>query len=156
MINVKIPGRFELNLKYAIFDMNGTLTTAGILPIEVKNKLIELAKKIKIIILTADTFGKAKDVFSGIDLELHILKSENTSVEKLTFIESLGSNSCVTFGNGYNDRLMIEKSALGIVVLGDEGTNKETLNNADIVVNSVITGINLLLDEKRLIATLRN
>jgi len=58
-------------------------------------------------------------------------------------------------GNGANDRLMLAKAALGIVVLGSEGTSVQALQNADIAVKDINEGLELLLQPKRLVATLR-
>ncbi|MDK2854315.1 MAG: hypothetical protein PWQ92_1209 [Thermococcaceae archaeon] len=58
-------------------------------------------------------------------------------------------------GNGNNDVRMLENAELAICVIGDEGASVEALLASDIVVKDVKDAINLLLNEKRLIATLR-
>ncbi len=156
MISIEIPGQTELLLKYAVFDMNGTLTTDGIIAEETKKKLQILADKLKIIILTADTFGKAKTVFKDSSTELHILDNSIPGAEaKLNFIEKLGVEHCVAVGNGSNDFLMLKHSALGIAVTGEEGLSVKAVCNADIVVKRIDDAIDLLLNTKRIKATLR-
>lgn len=61
----------------------------------------------------------------------------------------------VAVGNGMNDRLMLRTAALGILVLGNEGTSVQALSSADIVVKDILDGLDLLLNPKRIIATLR-
>jgi len=74
---------------------------------------------------------------------------------KAGYVENLGAEFTVAVGNGANDRLMLAKAALGIVVLVPEGTSLQALQNADLAVPDIATGLDLLLRPKRLIATLR-
>ena len=155
MIIVNIPGKGELRLKYILFDMNGTLTVDGKLKNSTKKKLVKLSKIVKIYILTADTFGTAETVFSDLPVELFIVDKNNGEQSKENFLKKLGEKNCATVGNGYNDRLMLEKSALGISVLMDEGVCREALESSDILVKNIDDAIDLLLNVTRIIATLR-
>ena len=155
MIKVKIPGRGELNIEYVLFDMNGTLTTEGILLESTKKRLESLAKKVKIIILTADTFGKAKETFNGIDVELHIISSGLGSKAKLEFLKNIGEKKCIAVGNGNNDALMLKNAEVGIAILGDEGLSVKACLKSDILVKDIDNAIDILLNGKRIIATLR-
>lgn len=58
-------------------------------------------------------------------------------------------------GNGVNDALMLARSALGIVVTGPEGTSAKALQAADVIARDIIVALDMLLNTKRLIATLR-
>jgi len=155
MIKIDIPGKKKLELKYAIFDMNGTLTVDGKILESTKNKLIELSKKIKIFILTADTFGKAKKVFYDLPVNLTIIDKNNGSEAKKDFIDSLTPFYCVAIGNGFNDTLMLKFSGLSIAVLMEEGLSVSAMKEADIFVKHIDNAIDLLLNPKRIIATLR-
>jgi soluble P-type ATPase len=61
----------------------------------------------------------------------------------------------VAIGNGANDAAMLSTAALGIAVLGPEGTARESIEAADVVVTSIEIGLDLLLNPRRLVATLR-
>jgi soluble P-type ATPase len=61
----------------------------------------------------------------------------------------------VSFGNGNNDLSMLNSSALGIGIIGNEGMYSKVFNNGDIIVNNIVEGIDLLLNPLRLKATLR-
>jgi soluble P-type ATPase len=50
---------------------------------------------------------------------------------------------------------MLKNAILGIAVIGDEGCSTTTLLQSDITTNSIEDALMLLLNEKRLIATLR-
>jgi soluble P-type ATPase len=76
-------------------------------------------------------------------------------MEKAAYIYELSANSCVAVGNGNNDANMLKDAALGIALIGDEGCSTKTLMNSDIVCKTVGDALELLLNEKRLIATLR-
>ncbi len=155
MIKIDIPGRETLYIKYALFDMNGTLTVDGKILESTKHKLIKLSKKIKIFILTADTLGKAKDVFDKLPVELTIVDKENGGASKKNFIDKLGCHNCVAIGNGFNDTLMLESAKIGISVLMEEGICTRTIEKSDIFVKHIDDALDLLLNPKRIIATLR-
>ena len=70
-------------------------------------------------------------------------------------VQELGPTSVVAFGNGANDAGMLRLAALGIAVLGEEGVALTALQAADVLAHGPISAINLLLQPKRLIATLR-
>jgi len=61
----------------------------------------------------------------------------------------------IGIGNGNNDCSMLEKSELGILVIGKEGASTKALLKSNLVVTDIKDAINLFLNEKRLIATLR-
>ena len=63
--------------------------------------------------------------------------------------------TCVCVGNGRNDILMFRSAALSIAVMDAEGMYGKLAMEADICVRSMEEGLDLLLHEKRLIATLR-
>jgi len=155
MIQIDIPGKGKYTFKYAFFDLNGTLSVDGIIKISTLNLLKKLSKKLDILILTADTFGVADKLFKNINVKLIKLKTQNGASEKKEIIEKYGPEYCVAFGNGYNDHLMLEKAKLSIIILQEEGLSIKSLQNADILVKNIDDGINLLLNEKRLIATFR-
>ncbi len=58
-------------------------------------------------------------------------------------------------GNGYNDHLMVKEAALGIAVIGREGAARETISNANVVVNELVDALDLILKPFRHQATLR-
>jgi soluble P-type ATPase len=70
-------------------------------------RLNKLAELVKVHILTADTFGKARAELKDIKCEVHILSGENHDVQEEEFVNKLGADSVVAFGNGNNDRKML-------------------------------------------------
>lgn len=155
MIEINIPGYRTLNLKYLVLDYNGTLAVDGILEDGVKELLNRISKEMKIYVVTADTFGKAKDGLSGIECKLSILPKENQDTGKLEFVRRLGSEHVVCMGNGRNDRMMLEEAALGVAVILREGAAFKTLTAADIVCTDIVSALELLLNPLRMTATLR-
>jgi len=75
--------------------------------------------------------------------------------QKAKYVEELGAEYVVAFGNGKNDRKMLKKASLGIAIMLEEGCAVETLLNADIIVKSPVDAVDLLLNPKRLVAVLR-
>ena len=155
-LNISIPGWGQLDIKYLILDLNGTLALDGKLLPGVKKRLKHLSTIFeRIFILTADTYGTVAQVFQNLPVQIHRIASLNGAVEKQMFVKNLNSKYCVTIGNGVNDSLMFKEAALSICILGEEGTAVEALLNAHIIVNNINDALDLFLFPKRLVATLR-
>jgi soluble P-type ATPase len=76
-------------------------------------------------------------------------------LQKEKYVENLGEDQVIAIGNGRNDSLMLQKAALGIAVMQQEGMYSPLSGHCDILCNSVTDALNLLLKSKRIIATLR-
>jgi soluble P-type ATPase len=155
MIGIDIPGWGNIEIENIVLDLNGTIATDGKIPSEVKEKINSLSKKTKIYILTADTQGTASVEISDMEVELVKVSEKDSAEVKLRVLESLDPTSTVAIGNGNNDHLILKEAALGIAVLGDEGISASTMKNADVIVKNISDALNLFLNPKRLIATLR-
>ncbi|MDL1969930.1 MAG: HAD family hydrolase [Candidatus Desulfofervidaceae bacterium] len=155
-LNISIPGLGNLNFKYLVLDLNGTLALDGKLLPGVTERLQKLNESFKkIYVITADTHGTATEVFKGLPVEIYKITSSTETAEKQAFVKALGSDVCIAIGNGANDALMLRESGLGICVLGKEAAALSTLLNADVVVQDINDALDLLLFPKRLVATLR-
>ena len=121
----------------------------------VRGQLNEIAKFLKVHILTADTFGKAKEELKGVNCEIFILKGKDHDVQKEEYVKKLGADSVVAFGNGNNDRKMLKVARIGIAVSQGEGCAVDAITSADIHVTSANIGLDLLLHPKRIKATQR-
>jgi soluble P-type ATPase len=154
-IRLDIPNSGIYNLEIAVFDFNGTLALDGHLSEWVKQKIELLAKQLEIHILTSDTFGRAQQECQDLPVRLKILESQNHTNEKASYLAQFGHKQVVAIGNGANDQLMFEAAALGVAVIGPEGCCCQALLSADLVVSSVDDAIDLLLNPKRIVASLR-
>lgn len=152
---IDIPNRANLPLDTIVCDYNGTIAKDGKVQKSILELFTRLEKEYKIYVITADTFGSVKSQLAGYPCEISILTTDNHTKEKATFLTKLGQANCVAFGNGSNDAQMLHTAALGIAILGDEGCAKETLLASDIICKSIQEGLEILLNPKRLIATLR-
>jgi soluble P-type ATPase len=156
MIKVDIPGRGSLELEHLLLDYNGTLALDGYLSESVPDLIARLAEFLEIHILTADTFGRVRAACVDLPVEIQIVSGDQGSLDKEKITRQLGLDQVVAIGNGYNDRLMLETSALGILILGPEGCATKALLSADVVVKSIEEALELLLFPQRLVATLRS
>ncbi|NPV89560.1 MAG: ATPase P [Firmicutes bacterium] len=155
MVSVEIPGTGAIELEYLLLDYNGTLALDGNLIATVTERLLKLSQSLKIIVLTADTFGLVRVMCESLPLEIRIVDPLEGGLEKGRIVKELGPDRVVAIGNGYNDRLMLKECVLGILIIGDEGCSIETMQNADVAVKNIETALDLLIYPKRLIATLR-
>jgi soluble P-type ATPase len=156
MIEITIPGYGTLPLDHLVLDYNGTLACDGELLDGVKPSLERLAASLRVHVLTADTFGKAKSRLAGIPCDVSILPVDHQDRGKLAYVEKLGPWGCVAMGNGRNDHLMLKASALGIAVILAEGAAINTLTAADVVCTNIVSALQLLENPLRLTATLRS
>jgi soluble P-type ATPase len=155
MVKVEIPGYGPLELEHFVTDFSGTLSEDGVVLPGVREKLNELSSKLKIHVLTSDTFGRAEKELNGVNCILHVLKGEGHVFQKEKYVLNLGADGVVALGNGNNDANMLRAAKLGICVCLKEGCSVEALTASKIFVLSPADAIDLLLYPKRLIATLR-
>ena len=156
MINIDIPKQKKIKAEHLVLDFNGTIAIDGKLIPNVKDILNHLSKKIKIHILTADTFGSSENELLGTNCSINILKPSTQDKQKMQFVTDLGKDNVIAIGNGTNDSLMLKTAVLGIAVIQEEGASFKSLQNADVICNNIIDALNLLSKEKRIKATLRN
>ena len=155
MLEIVVPGSDTLRLDHLVADFNGTLATDGVLLPGVADALRNLASRLTIHVVTADTFGHAHDALEGLPVKLIILSSGPHDIAKRRYAEQLDARRCAAIGNGRNDRLLLAAVALGIAVIQAEGTATQTLAAADIAVPDILAALGLLLHPLRLVATLR-
>ncbi len=155
MIEIAVPGWKDLTLEHLLLDYNGTLACDGRFMEELRAPLTELADRLTLHVVTADTHGTVSRELEGLPCRLVILPPEGIDRGKLAFLRSLGCDRSACIGNGRNDALMLREAALGIAVLQQEGASVQTLTAADIAAPGIEAALNLLLHPKRLIATLR-
>jgi soluble P-type ATPase len=155
MIEIDVPGFEKLCLQSLVCDYSGTLSIDGKLIEGVLERLNELSDNLDIYIITADTHGRAKKELLGVNCNLTKIDTENEHLKKEQFIGELGADNVIAIGNGSNDRKMLKVAKVGIAVCLDEGVSTRAVLSSDIVVNSIIDALDLLLKPNRLIATLR-
>ena len=155
MFEIDVPGFGLVRLEHLVTDFTGTLSVDGMLVPGIREQLGKIAEFLKVHVVTADTFGKARGELEGVNCEFHLLHGEDHDVQKKDYVTKLGTEKVVALGNGNNDRKMLKVVRIGIVVCLKEGCSKDALTSADILVTSANDALDLLLNPKRLKATLR-
>jgi P-type E1-E2 ATPase len=149
---IEIPGGDPMRLDHLVLDLNGTLSDRGVLLPGVAERIDLLAPDLQVHLVTADTFGSAAELAKGLALSVTVIHSGD---EKATFVRKLDAEATAAIGNGRNDEAMLSAARLGIAVIGPEGAASDALRAADIVCRSVTDALDLLIDDRLLIATLR-
>jgi len=155
MLDLAIPGFKQLSLEHLVLDFNGTLAMDGMLLAGVSDRLRSLAGRLRIQVVTADTFGHAREALAGLEVELTVLGPDRQAEAKRDLVGRLGPQRVAAVGNGRNDRLMLRVAALGIAVSGLEGTAVEALTAAHLFIPGIREALGLLDAPLRLTATLR-
>ena len=91
MIRLEIPGYGDVEIKYVLFDYNGTLAVGGYVVAGVREILGQLAKMVDIYVITADTFGSVQAELTGEPLKVIRISGKDERSEKLAFVQQLGS-----------------------------------------------------------------
>lgn len=154
-ITVEIPGYRKLQLQYLILDYNGTIALDGALQQGVAERLTQIGKSLEIYIVTADTHGTVRERCAGLPVSIYTFPTKDAAKEKEKIVEKLGAERCICIGNGRNDMAMCRIAGLSVAVMEQEGMYGKLGAEADICVRSIADGLDLILNEKRLIATLR-
>jgi P-type E1-E2 ATPase len=156
MISFQIPGHGEVRLAHAVLDVNGTLARDGALLEGVAGRLAALRARLQVHLLTADTHGRQAEIDAALGFNADRLRvGEPEDAQKAAYVATLGAASVVAIGNGANDAGMLRVAAIGIAVIGPEGAARVALEAADIVTTGPLAALDLLLNERRLVATLR-
>jgi soluble P-type ATPase len=155
MIEIEIPGVGTLTFRNLVLDVNGTIARDGKLIDGVLERLNELRSRLDIHLVTADTHGSQEQIDQLLNLKAVRIPREHQAQAKADYIEKLGVKSVAAIGNGANDALMLERAALGIFVIGPEGSAVEAMLKAKVIAGSIREALDLLLFPKRITATLR-
>jgi len=155
LVEIDIPGRGVYRFEHLVLDLNGTISLDGAIIEGISERLELLRRLVDIVIVTADTQGKARELGQELRVEIHILHPGDEQEQKLRLVRQLGRDTAVSMGNGANDALMLKESILGICIIGPEGASSEAIACCDLVTVDINAALDLLLKPQRLIATLR-
>ena len=165
-IRIDIPGFGQLHIRVICSDYTGTLSCQGKLIDGVAQRLRQLAKLVDIHVVTSDTRKTARKQLKGLPIALHDeITSDDHDVFKRDYLTTLGTTlgiapkSIAVFGNGRNDRLWLaavrDAGGLAIAVDVGEGCAVEAMASATLFVVGIRNALDLLLDSKRIVGTLR-
>lgn len=156
-IEVAIPGWKMLHLDHILFDLNGTLACEGRIAPSTRERLIALGARVKLHLMSADTYGTLERETAGLPVQLHRVEAGSGlgAAQKLALLRQLGASVTAAVGNGHNDVEMLREAALGMAILGPEGAAVQALLVAHVVFASADDALDALLQPRRLMATLR-
>ncbi len=156
MIEIDIPGGDRLNIEHIVLDYNGTMAVDGRVLDGVFELLYALAPSVALHVVTADTFGQARQQLLGLPCVVTVLPPGDQDQAKRDYVRQLGADRTAAIGNGRNDRLMLQEAALGIALVQAEGAAVQTLLAAGLVCRDVVDALALFTNPRRLAATLRS
>jgi soluble P-type ATPase len=165
-IRIDIPGFGHLHIQVICSDYTGTLSCEGELISGVRERLLQLAELVDVHVVTSDTRKTASRQLQGLPITLHDkITSDDHDVFKRDYLTRLGATlgidlkSIAVFGNGRNDRLWLaairDAGGLAIAVDVGEGCAIEAMMSASVFVVGIRNALDLLLDSKRIVGTLR-
>ena len=155
MLQIQIPGQGNPQIEHLLLDYNGTLACDGRLLEGVEQRFLALTEMLDIHVVTADTFGDVHRQLQGLPCQLTIIPGFSQDQAKLDYLNTLGAKGTIAVGNGRNDHLMLKHAVLGIAVVQQEGASTLCLAGANLVCPGILSALDMLLQPKRLTATLR-
>jgi soluble P-type ATPase len=154
MMTIQRPGRSNLDIEFILIDFEGTLASDRRLHPKAKDKINLLSKRTNIFILAGEEKERVEEVLRKVKAEIVYLTEGESSKKKLDLLRRLGPDRTVAVGNGVDDVPMIQEAALGVCVLGKEGTSSEAMEKADVVFMNILDALDFLLKPLRQKATL--
>ena len=145
-ISIDIPGWGKRDIRYVISDYTGTLSCAGRLLPGAEDRLRRLDKFVEIHIVSADSFGTAREQLAAIPLPVVILEGEGHDRQKRDYLKNnnIDPRHAAAFGNGNNDRLLLQavkNHGLAIALDNGEGCAVDAILNADIFVVGIANAL---------------
>ena len=143
-----------LEINTIVLDLNGTLSVNGVIPSEIPGLLSQLKKlDVRLILLSGDIRGNAQKLADDLGMELVVAKNAH---EKEKAILQLEPETCAAVGNARIDIGAFKHAKLSIATLQAEGIHVDILKYVDILVPSVADALNLFINKKSLLATMKN
>lgn len=155
MIELNIPGRGVLELEHLVCDVNGTIALDGQLLDGIVRPLTNLRDRLNLHLVTMDTHRRQFIIDHQLGIRAVVLPPGDEADQKAEFVRQLGAEHVVAIGQGANDAEMLRVAALGICILSTEGTAREALLAADLLVSNIYDALNLLENPLRIVASLR-
>jgi soluble P-type ATPase len=160
-VRIDVPHFGSFHIKRVISDYTGTHSLDGKLTPGVIQRLRALHRLVDIDIVTSDSFGMAERELSKVPLTPRILSNTDVPADhqKKEIALQHDLRGVAAFGNGRNDRLLLEAAkqggGLAIAVDNGEGCALDALLSAHIFITGSENALDLLLNATRLKATLR-
>lgn len=154
MILIERPGQEALQIDHLLIDFEGTLAMDRRVHPKAKDKINLLSKRLKIYIFAKEEKERVEEVLRRVRAEIVFLNQGDSSKQKLEFLNSLGGFRTAVIGNGVDDLPMLKEAALGMVILGKEGTSGALIQVANLIFTNVIDALDFLLKPLRQRATL--
>jgi soluble P-type ATPase len=154
MISIPRPGLEPIEIDFILIDFDGTLASDGRIHPKAKDRLNLLSKKTRVVVLAKGEKERVEGALNRVKAELAFVPEGAASQAKLDLLRQLGPTRGVAIGNGVEDAPFIEEAALGICILGKEGTAVSVLSKADLVFTDIVHALEFLLKPLRQKATL--
>lgn len=156
MIKYQIAGRKDLLMENLVLDYNGTIAVDGKLIVGVEELVNQLAKDLKIYILTADTYGTVEEECKNINGQLLTFPNDQAGQHKKEIVEKLGAERTIAIGNGFNDIAMVKIAGLSLAIIEAEGACGQLIGQAHILVRNIKEALNIIANPNMVKATLRS
>lgn len=154
MIPIQRPGQDPIEIEFILIDFEGTLALDRRVHPKAKDKINLLSKRTRIYIMAKAEKEIVEEKLKKVKAEILFTAEGETSKRKLQLLHELGASKTVAIGNGMDDVPMLEEAALGICVMGKEGTSSEAFKKSCVVFSNILDALDFLLKPLHQKATL--
>lgn len=154
MIDLTIPGRGTLQLHHLVCDVEGTLTVDGCFQEELFRPLLDLRDRLTVHLITVNVHRQQDALDFRLGFPAIRIAPQNEASQKRAYVESLGTGVAV-IGQGADDVEMMLAATLAVCMMSPEGTARETLLIADIVMPDALRALQLFVNPLRIVNSLR-
>jgi soluble P-type ATPase len=101
VLKVDVPGWQRLRLDELVLDVNGTLTSDGVLLPATRERVAAVLSILEVRLLSADTFGRLDSIAGELGVAAqHLTRGEPEALQKARVVQELGAERTVAIGNG--------------------------------------------------------
>ena len=148
-----IPEWDTIEINTLVFNLNWTLAVSGEVSKDVEDKLSRLKELgYDMVLLSGDVRGNAKELCNRLGIKFIRAR---TSEEKKNEIKKLNPETCAAIGNARIDNWMFKEARVAIAVLQEEWIHVDVIKYTDLILPSISDALNLFIDEKIFMWTMR-
>ncbi len=92
-MKVDVPGYRVLDIETVVMDFNGTFAVDGAIREAVKQRIVRLAERYRVYVLTSDTQGTAAKELENLPVTLKIFSDARAAEYKRQIVEELGGRT---------------------------------------------------------------
>lgn len=140
---VDLPGRDPVTMAELVIDFAAASSHDGRLLPGVVERLAQLAKRIRITVVTTEACNQARQQLADLPVEVQNIAAGS---DRRAYVAKIGAGLVVAVSSASDDTLMLEAAAIGIAVADGQAAADELGAAADVVCRDIDEALDLVGD----------